>query len=246
LERQREANIRRFIYNANSGTHLNAQQEAFVKRIFRKDDAAREARMSMRCVRDHRSRAVENITGEAHLTMLYEVHARRRFNRHLEDLQPHYLGHMDKVCTYCGALYWNDERLYISSELNSQFGSYCLKRNLCLHLMQDPPQRLGQLLKGDFKQAKEFHGNIQRYNATFAFTSIGISTTNIHVERHGPYIFKFQGEMRRLIMSMLPNLGRTARYAQLYFIDKAEATNVWMQCNLECMQTTMVELHELL
>jgi hypothetical protein len=53
-------------------------------------------------------------------------------------------------------------------------------------LIQDPPQHLRQLLEGDFEQAKEFHGNIQRYSAAFAFTSIGVSRTITHIEGGRP------------------------------------------------------------
>jgi hypothetical protein len=102
------------------------------------------------------------------------------------------------------------------------------------------------LLKGDFGQAKEFQGNIGKYNAAFAFTFIGVSRTNSHVKGRGPYIFKFQGEMRHLTGSMLPNHGKTTRYAQLYVINMAEATNIQMQRNPQCTQNTIVELHKLL
>jgi hypothetical protein len=91
-------------------------------------------------------------------------------------------------------------------------------------------------LKGDFGQAKEFQGNIGKYNAAFAFTFIGVSRTNSHVKGRGPYIFKFQGEMRHLTGSMLPNHGKTTRYAQLYVINMAEATNIQMQRNPQCTQ----------
>jgi hypothetical protein len=247
LERECEANAkRRSIDNVNRSAHLNARWEAFARRIFGENDAAREARLSIRHKRDWRSRVAENAIGEAGSAMRYEVHATRRSNMRLENLQPHYLGRMDKVCTYCGALHWSVERLSISSELNPQFGSYCLKRRVYLPPMQDPPQRLRQLLEGDFEQAKEFWENIRRYNVAFAFTSIGVSRTNAHVEGRGPYVFKFQREMRHLTGSMLPNPRGTARYAQLYFIDTAEATNIRMQRNPQCMQTTMVELHKLL
>jgi hypothetical protein len=40
---------------------------------------------------------------------------------------------------------------------------------------------------------------------------------------------------KTFIESMLPNPRGTARYAQLYFIDIAEATKNWMQRNPECM-----------
>jgi 5-methylcytosine-specific restriction endonuclease McrA len=135
LESQRKANVRRMsIDNVNWETHLNAQQGAFARRTSGKDDAAREAYLSIRHIRDRKSRAAENVTWEAHSTMRYEAHARRRSNRHPKDLQPHYLGHMDKVCTYCGALHWSDEGLSISFESNPQFGSCCLKGKVYLSL----------------------------------------------------------------------------------------------------------------
>jgi hypothetical protein len=47
--------------------------------------------------------------------------------------------------------------------------------------------------------------------------------------------FKFQEEMRHLCGLMLLNLRRTARYAQLYFMDTFEATNIWMQHNYDLL-----------
>jgi hypothetical protein len=47
--------------------------------------------------------AAENVIGEACSAMPYEVHSIRRSNRRPENLQPHYLERMDKVCIYCGA-----------------------------------------------------------------------------------------------------------------------------------------------
>jgi hypothetical protein len=72
----------------------------------REDDEARESRLLMEQVRDMKSRAVENsVIWKACFAMWREAHIRKRFNRRLEDLQPHYLGHMGKVCIYCGILH---------------------------------------------------------------------------------------------------------------------------------------------
>ncbi|KAG0560756.1 hypothetical protein KC19_9G010700 [Ceratodon purpureus] len=65
-------------------------------------------------------------------------------------------------------------------------------------------------------------------------------------EGNGPYVFKFQGELRHLSGSLLPTVGETPKYAQLYFIDTTEATNIRMERNPECTQTTMLEIQELL
>ncbi|KAG0610723.1 hypothetical protein M758_7G086700 [Ceratodon purpureus] len=153
---------------------------------------------------------------------------------------------MDRVCTYCRGLHWSDERLTTSSNLNPQFGSCCLKGKVSLPLLRDPPQRLCQLFEGDNEQAKEFCTNIRRYNAAFAFTSVGTSSSNTYVAGNGPYVFKFQGELRHLSGSLLPTVGETPKYAQLYFIDTTEATNIRMERNPECTQTTMLEIQELL
>ncbi|KAG0588920.1 hypothetical protein KC19_2G278400 [Ceratodon purpureus] len=144
------------------------------------------------------------------------------------------------------AVHMNDERLTTSSNLNPQFGFCCLKGKVSLPLLRDPPQRLRQLFEGDNEQAKEFRTNIRRYNAAFAFPSVGTSSFNTYVAGNGPYVFKFQGELRHLSGSLLPTVGETPKYAQLYFIDTTEATNIRMERNPECTQTTMLEIQELL
>jgi hypothetical protein len=192
------------------------------------------------------SRARED--GSAHEVRLERARLARRERTLLRpmDLTPHYLGLMDRVCTYCRGLHWSDERLTTSSNLNPQFGSCCLKGKVNLPLLQDPPQRLRQLFEIDNERAKEFRTNIRRYNAAFAFTSVGTSNSNTHVAGNGPYVFKFQGELRHLSGSLLPTVGETAKYAQLYFIDTTEATNIRMGRNPECTETTMLEIQELL
>lgn len=162
------------------------------------------------------------------------------------DLTPHYLGPMDRVCSCCQGLHWSDERLTSSSNRNPVFGSCCLKGKVNLPLLQDPPQRLRQFFECDSDQAKEFRRNIRRYNAAFAFTSVGTSNSNTHVAGNGPYVFKFHGELRHLSGSLLPTVGETAKYAQLYFIDTTEAINIRMERNPECTETTMLEIQELL
>ncbi|KAG0618503.1 hypothetical protein M758_4G069300 [Ceratodon purpureus] len=103
-----------------------------------------------------------------------------------------------------------------------------------------------ELFEGDNEQAKEFRTNIRRYNAAFVFTSVGTSSSNTHVAGNGPYVFKFQGELRDLSGSLLPTVGETPKYVQLYFIDTTEATNIRMERNPECTQTIMLEIQELL
>jgi hypothetical protein len=143
LERECKANARRrSIDNVNHRARLNVQQEAFAKRISGEDDAARKARLSIQRVRNRRNKVAKNVIIEAGLAMCYEVHATRRFDMCPKNLKTHYLGRMEKICTYCGALYWSDERLSTSSELNPQSGSCCLKGKVCLALMQDALQNL--------------------------------------------------------------------------------------------------------
>ena len=46
--------------------------------------------------------------------------------------------------------------------------------------------------------------------------------------------------------SLLPIVGKTTKYSQLYFIDTIEATNIQMERNPKSTKITMLEIQELL
>ncbi|KAF0400032.1 transcriptional factor b3 [Gigaspora margarita] len=75
-------------------------------------------------------------------------------------------------CNYCGAMFWLDEKTGGSNK-NPIFSACCNGGKVMLPSMTSPPDILMQLLTYSTSKAKEFHKNIQAYNAIFAFTSLG-------------------------------------------------------------------------
>ncbi|KIJ22373.1 hypothetical protein M422DRAFT_88131, partial [Sphaerobolus stellatus SS14] len=70
---------------------------------------------------------------------------------------------------------------------------------------------------------KEFRENICRYNAVFAFISLGCKLNAGMEQSGGPYSFRVDGELYHMVGSLLPEPGDPPSYAQLYFYDPLEA-----------------------
>ena len=109
--------------------------------------------------------------------------------------QVHDLGHMDVVCSGCGALHWMDEKLSNSSLTNPKFGTCCFSGKLDLPKLHDLPPELLQLLTGTDDVAKNFRKDIRRYNNALAMTSLGCKTDNSVNQGAGPYVFKIHGKL---------------------------------------------------
>ncbi|KIJ55925.1 hypothetical protein M422DRAFT_239093 [Sphaerobolus stellatus SS14] len=105
-------------------------------------------------------------------------------------IKTHYLGRMNVECEHCNALHWLEERvLYMGSKLNPKFGLCCDHGHVKLSPPLSPPLDLLDLFKDDSSVGKEFRENICRYNAAFAFISLGCKL-NDHMELGGgPYSF---------------------------------------------------------
>ncbi|KIJ38628.1 hypothetical protein M422DRAFT_258746, partial [Sphaerobolus stellatus SS14] len=127
-------------------------------------------------------------------------------------IKAHYLGRMNVECERCNALHWLEERvLYMGSKLNPKFGLCCDHGRVKLSPPLSPPLDLLDLFKDDSSVGKEFRENIRRYNAAFAFISLGCKL-NDHMEQGGgPYSFQ------------VDEPSDSPSYAQLYFYDPLEA-----------------------
>lgn len=55
--------------------------------------------------------------------------------------------------------------------------------------MKEPPQYLGNLLKGEDEDSKNFRENIRSYNSMFSFTSTGGVVDKEINKGYGPYVF---------------------------------------------------------
>ena len=79
---------------------------------------------------------------------------------------------------------------------------------------------------GDNYLSREFHNNIQQYNAAFAMTLVGVKTDNLVTRQLGPYYFKIQGELHHLTGALLSHGNQTPIYMQIYICNTAEQLNV--------------------
>ncbi|GMF48411.1 unnamed protein product [Phytophthora fragariaefolia] len=124
------------------------------------------------------------------------------------------------VCPLCQAWKWPAESEFIC----------CLKGWVQLPPLQPAPPSLIQLY-GD----KEFRRHIRAYNQAFAFTSIGVSSSDSTfrdvnqdqsvVGQHGVYTYRIQRTMGHFMGSMLPYVDRRTgervppKFVQIYIVD---------------------------
>jgi hypothetical protein len=140
----------------------------------------------------------------------------------VDDLCPVELGLMNIRCPYCDALHWLDERVSSSRVGRPEFQTCCAHGKITLPPLRRPPAALYDLYTGDTHEAKEFRSNIVQYNATFAFTSLGVKVDTSLLGR-GPPVFRIHGELRHLSGSLLPDASVYPSYSQLYVYDPHEA-----------------------
>jgi hypothetical protein len=163
--------------------------------------------------------------------------ARRAYQ---EPIEPHDLGSMNVPCQHCGALHWMAEKLKGSSESNPKLGTCCNHGKIDIPLLESPPEALRQLFTGQDSDAKEFRKNITRYNAAFAFTSLGAKMDRAinHSGRSG-WVFRICGNLYHSTRALEPPAGQAPSYAQLYIYDPEVALQQRMRRNDNLRQNTM-------
>ncbi|KAM3266608.1 hypothetical protein P3L10_003603 [Capsicum annuum] len=131
-------------------------------------------------------------------------------------------GHPKYTCQYCGALLWYEERKNKIVPTKNQIFSFCCMEGgrVQLPLLSEPPTYLKYLLGTESgKVGTHFRKNIRAYNSIFAFTSMGGRVDGSINRSKGPYIFRRNGQNYHHIGSLLPEIGKTPRFAQLYIYD---------------------------
>jgi len=161
--------------------------------------------------------------------------------------QVHDLGHIDVVCSGCGALHWMDEKLSASTCNYIIFGMCCFSGKMDLPKLHEPPELL-ELLTGTDDIAKNFCKDIRSYNNALAMTSLGCKTDSSVNQGGGPYVFKVHGRLTHQAGSLLPPPDGQPTYAQLYIYDSADALNYHMghQANSTLHRQTMQRLQDML
>ncbi|XP_071700026.1 uncharacterized protein [Rutidosis leptorrhynchoides] len=142
--------------------------------------------------------------------------------RLLQDVTNDYedIGDCNCVCSYCGAIFWYEERLRVSaSSLN--YSRCCQGGRVSLPREETPPQQIIDLL-GD----RHFMENIRAYNQMFSMASYGAQIDDRINNGRGPYVFKISGQVYHWIGSLCPEESNPPRFLQLYIYDTAnEAKN---------------------
>ncbi|XP_071738962.1 uncharacterized protein [Rutidosis leptorrhynchoides] len=111
------------------------------------------------------------------------------------------VGDCNCVCSYCGAMFWYEERLRVSpSSLN--YNRCCEGGRVSLPREETPPQTIIELLNN-----KHFMDNIRAYNQMFSMASYGAHIDDEVNNGRGPYVFKISGQVYHWIGSLCPEEG---------------------------------------
>lgn len=123
------------------------------------------------------------------------------------------------TCGSCGALMWYEERA-IKSRKHAvpTFSLCCMKGKVELPMLQPPPELLQNLLTNRDPRSKHFWQHIRTYNMMFSFTSLGGHTDTL-TDGQGPPVFRIFGQNYHRIGSLLPPLGSSPKFSQLYIYD---------------------------
>ncbi|KAI0702082.1 hypothetical protein C8Q76DRAFT_659919, partial [Earliella scabrosa] len=149
-------------------------------------------------------------------------------------------------CALCGALHWLDERLARSSAIHPRFSTCCDQGQVQLASIPPPPPLLLRLLTSQDSDSVEFRLHIRRYNAALSFISLGTRIDEKVNNGRGPYVFRICGELHHLAGSLLPPVGETPSYAQLYIYDPSDALCTRSSSNPDLSLATLHGLQDML
>ncbi|CAN1175084.1 ATP-dependent DNA helicase PIF1 [Linum perenne] len=137
------------------------------------------------------------------------------------DSSVHYLGMPTLECQWCGALFWEAEKLArVPKKARPIFTLCCQRGRVRIPLLQATPPYLDSLLSvNGGRQTRHFREHARSYNAAFSFTSFGARLDPRLVNRRGPYSLVLCGENYHLMGSLLPQPGQQPQYSQLYVFD---------------------------
>ncbi|PIA65620.1 hypothetical protein AQUCO_00100849v1 [Aquilegia coerulea] len=132
---------------------------------------------------------------------------------------------MDVECSFCHALHWDGEKLSKPTRKKTLFGMCCLQGKIKLPPLSPLPPSIQSLYEGSDKNSKSFSNNIRAYNASNAFTSLGVKMDDRILNGRGPKAFTIHGELCHNVGSLIPEIRKVPSYAQLYIYDSNSATD---------------------
>lgn len=138
--------------------------------------------------------------------------------------EPHWLGEMNYMCTYCHALHFSEERLANTRDRpTAEFSRCCGRGKVVIPAISGSFSELERWLTEDTAQAKAFRKNIRRYNNAFAFTSIGMRMDYRTWGPRGLYALRISGRISHSLGALQPNPGASHKFCQIYMLDDADA-----------------------
>ncbi|XP_076882481.1 uncharacterized protein LOC143530958 [Bidens hawaiensis] len=124
-------------------------------------------------------------------------------------------GDCDRICEFCCAIFWYDERIVSTSTTQRpKYNQCCKGGRVALPLPRRPYTTVIHL----FEQ-RDFMKNIRAYNSMFSMTSFGAKVDNTVNRGSGPYVFKIAGQVHHWLGSLCPSPNERPRFLQMYIYD---------------------------
>ncbi|XP_076933391.1 uncharacterized protein LOC143599263 [Bidens hawaiensis] len=124
-------------------------------------------------------------------------------------------GDCDKVCEFCDALFWFDERSIASSSSQQLRYTQCCKGG---RVALPYPRRPYTTIINLFQQP-DFMANIRAYNSVFSMTFFGAIIDDTINRGSGPYVFKISGQIHHWVGTLCPPPNERPRFLQMYVYD---------------------------
>jgi len=130
---------------------------------------------------------------------------------------------------------------------NPRFGWLCCgDGSIGINPFRPLPDFLEAALTGTDPRCRAIQKNLRRYNNAFAFTSVKSNITNHCITGAGPMGFQIQGGLYHLAGPIVVATEDRPAFAQVYFHDPAEATNIRLGHFPEADQRFLQELGQLI
>ncbi|GJX14532.1 DNA helicase [Tanacetum coccineum] len=166
---------------------------------------------------------------------------RRRFITHIErshqrrpsnsvPLEYIHIGNCTCVCRYCGATFWECEKINRSGFEGLPIYNRCCNGG---RVVLRPPPEYPPYIKNLYADP-HFIENIRAYNQMFSMTSLGAKIDTSINNGKGPYVFRISGQIYHWIGSMCPDEGNVPQFLQLYIYD---TNNEAIQCHWDSAPT---------
>ncbi|XP_031107327.1 uncharacterized protein LOC116012010 [Ipomoea triloba] len=130
------------------------------------------------------------------------------------------IGDPNNICEHCNAIYWYEERVNKAVRSGTtKYSTCCGHGKIKLPKMVPPPKRIFNLFFARGKKRNEFLKHIRSFNNMFSFTSLGAKVDKSINLGNCPPIFRINGQNYHLMGGLMPDPGKSPKFAQLYIHD---------------------------